>query len=316
MTDLELSVIIPTHNPDPVRLQRTLAGLAGQTLASERWETILVDNASTPAVPIPAPAPKIPGNLRLMHEPRLGLTSARLAGLRAARGALVVLVDDDNVLAPDYLVEVIQIFSEHPHLGVAGGPSRPEFETPPPAWAREFFPLLALRDLGPVPLLSGLERAPGSSHVLYPDFAPIGAGMALRRCATAGWIESTGGHALTDRRGSALTSGGDNDIVLTLLYGGWKVGYFPELALTHLIPASRLDPAYLAQLNRGIQTSWVQVLTRHGANPWTLVPRWTVPLRQLKAWVAFRAWSSPAARIRWQGACGHFRGRIRCKTAS
>lgn len=34
-----------------------------------------------------------------------------------------------------------------------------------------------------------------------------------------------------------------------------------------------------------------------------------VPLHQLKAWFAHRAWRGPTEYIRWQGACGHFAGR-------
>ena len=32
-------------------------------------------------------------------------------------------------------------------------------------------------------------------------------------------------------------------------------------------------------------------------------------LRKTKSWFTYRAWSSPAAYIRWQGACRHFAGR-------
>jgi hypothetical protein len=91
---------------------------------------------------------------------------------------------------------------------------------------------------------------------------------------------------------------------------GWEVGYFPELSLTHLIPAGRLEPTYLSRLNRGIQKSWMQVLTRHEANPWPPLTPVGAALRKLKVWFSSRAWSSPAARIRWQGACGHFDGRV------
>ena len=115
---------------------------------------------------------------------------------------------------------------------------------------------------------------------------------------------------MMDRRGAALTSSGDNDIIFSVLRSGWQVAYFPDLTLTHLIPANRLQPDYLARLNRGIQQSWQQVLRRHGASPWPAIAPWTVPLRQAKAWFAYRAWSTPAARIRWQGACGHFEGRV------
>jgi len=133
--------------------------------------------------------------------------------------------------------------------------------------------------------------------------------MALRRVAVNAWLDAKSS-AITDRRGTELTSGGDNDLVLTLLEQGWEVAYLPQLKLVHLIPASRLTKPYLARLNRGIQKSWMQVLSDHQANPWISIPAWTVPPRKVKAWFSHRAWASPAAYVRWQGACGHFEGRI------
>ena len=97
---------------------------------------------------------------------------------------------------------------------------------------------------------------------------------------------------------------------MSALKSGWDTGYFPQLKLTHLIPASRLEPAYLGRLNRGIQKSWMQMLSLHGANPWPTLSAAGAALRQAKAWFTYQAWSSPAASIRWQGACGHFEGRI------
>jgi glycosyltransferase involved in cell wall biosynthesis len=304
-----ISVIIPTHNPRGDRLQRTLAGLGAQTLPVGDWETILVDNAST----IPVTTGDL-GNLRVVREPELGLTAARRRGFREARGELCVLVDDDNVLAADYLATVLALFARHPGIGALGGRSLPEFETPPPDWSREFFDLLALRDLGDQPLVSHGLKPAGSPVAEYPACAPIGAGMALRRAAWEAWLNSTTGRLLSDRRGAELTSGGDNDIVLCALRAGWEAAYFPTLSLIHLIPGGRLEPAYLARLNRGIQKSWMQVLSLHEANPWPPIPRWTVPLRCARAWLRHRAWSGPAAHIRWQGSCGHFAGRASALT--
>ena len=306
---MRLTVVIPTHDPHSGRLQRTLAALRAQTLATDLWETVVVDNASRSPLDA-ALTGQAPANFRIVAEPQLGLTAARRRGLLAARGEFVVLVDDDNVITPDYLACVVRIFDAHPRVGAAGGPSRPEFESDPAEWMREFLPLLALRDLGAAPQVRGLERSSDGARVNYPECAPIGAGLALRREAAQCWLATSIDRALSDRRGGELTSAGDNDIVLTLLEHGWLVGYFPELSLTHLIPADRLDPAYLARLNRGIQKSWMQVLTKHGANPWPAVPAWTVPLRQGRAWFTHRAWSGPAAQIRWRGACGHFEGRV------
>lgn len=313
---MDLTAVVPTHRPDPGRLTRTLAGLRAQTLPAARWETLLVDNASLPPVDPARYEPHAPGNLRILSEPVLGLTAARRAGFTSARGELIVLVDDDNVLAPGYLAEVLRLFAAAPALGALGGPSVPEFESPLPADLAEFVGLLACRDLGAGPQTAALRRDPVSGKIEYPLCAPIGAGMALRRAAAQAWLADPDSGRLSDRRGTALTSGGDNDIVLTVLRAGWSVGYFPSLSLTHLIPANRVDPAYLARLNRGIAASWMRVLSRHDACPWPPVPAWTVPIRQIKAWFTHRAWSSRAARIRWQGACGHFEGRASLRTSS
>jgi glycosyltransferase involved in cell wall biosynthesis len=312
---IRISVIIPTHNPHPGRLHRTLEGLRNQTLPASDWETLLVDNASTPSLLSAALAPASPGNLRILNEPELGLTNARRRGFVEAKGEFAVLVDDDNVLAADYLSRVKEHFDAHPSIGLIGGKSVPHFENPPADWTKEFHPLLALRDLGESIQISKGLRPPGATLNEYPSFAPIGAGMAIRRAAWTAWLETLSRYpGLTDRRGTDLTSGGDNDIVLSALRAGWEAGYFPTLNLTHLIPAGRLAPEYLERLNHGIQKSWMQVLARHDANPWPPLTPFGARLRQFKSWFSHRAWRSPAARIRWRGACGHFEGRTLLQT--
>ncbi len=301
-------MIIPSHQPALDRLGRTLDALRSQSLSPARWNALLVDNASVPALERESLGANIPENFRIVREPELGLTAARRTGIRETRGDIIVFVDDDNVLAPDYLELTLRLFKTHSRIGALGGKSIPEFEQMPPDWVREFDGLLACRDLGDKPQVSSGLRDPQTGRNAYPHCAPLGAGMAVRRAAVESWLATPPTASLTDRRGSALTSGGDNDISLTLMQNGWEVGYFPELALTHLIPAGRVDPDYLARLNRGIAQSWIHVLAKHDANPWPSIPGWTVSLRQLKAWFTYRAWSHPAAYVRWQGACGHFEG--------
>ncbi len=58
--------------------------------------------------------------------------------------------------------------------------------------------------------------------------------------------------------------------------------------------------------------SWMQLLTIHRDQ--SMVRKSQAGLfrsGKAKAWLTLRAWSGPAARIRWAGACGHFEGRIR-----
>lgn len=258
-------------------------------------------------------------NARIVREEKLGLTFARLRGFAEAKGELIVMVDDDNVLNPDYLANAVKIAEEHKELGAFGGKCLPEFETQPEPWMEEFLPLLALRDHGDKEIVAGETRSADGSRRVYPDrAAPIGAGMVVRREAAAAYAEGikqqaegirqTAERPITDRKGDSLASAGDNDLVFTILRDGWKVGYFPQLVVTHLIPSNRLTVDYLARANRGVQRSWVEVLRKHDACPWPIISRTSAPLRKVRAFFKCRGWQRPVGFTRWQGVLGKFDG--------
>ncbi|MEO6845940.1 MAG: glycosyltransferase [Chthoniobacterales bacterium] len=307
---IDLSVILPTHNPHAGRLQRTLEGLKQQSLPSQKWETVIVDNASSSPLKVTDFADSAPQNLKIVLESTLGLTAARRCGILETAAPIIVFVDDDNILAPDYLENVLHHFVENPKIGAIGGRSLPEFEKEPEPWIREFDGLLALRDPGDTAQFSGPLRDQKTEKIAYPFCAPVGAGMALRREGLSKWLETFDTNKFSDRKGDKLTSSGDNDLILHLMQSGWEVAYFPDLGLTHLIPAGRTTLDYLSRLNEGIQESWMRLLTRHQMNPWPPISRWSMPLRKMKSWFTFRAWESPAAYVRWRGTCGHFTGRV------
>lgn len=305
---MTITVIIPTHSPQSDFITRTLLALREQDLPAADWELLIIDNAS----PMPIDPSLIAWHprARIVREPKLGLTHARLCGLRAAFGELLVWVDDDNLLAPDYLALSKHIFEVDIELGAAGGKSIPEFLSPPPEWFHIGLAPLGCRDLGDTPLQA---RWTSNSPNTYPDCAPIGAGLVIRREAMQAWAQLTAQdpeRQTFGRTGASLTSGEDNDISLTLLNSGWKLAYLPALRLTHLIPSNRVTLDYQCRITRAATRDFIRVLTLHHVSPWPPIPRWTVPLRQLKAWFTHRAWSSHPARIRWHTACGHFEGRI------
>lgn len=305
---MKLSVIISAYNPHGGRLGWTVAGLRAQTLPVTDWELVIIDNASTEMAGFTALDLSWHPQARIVREPKLGLTAARLRGFAEGRGDVFLMVDDDNVLAPGYLAEVMRLFASDPKLGAVGGRSVPKFESPPPAWAREFDGLLALRDLGDQPKRAGWR---GGKPRAYPEAAPIGAGMALRRSgaeAYAAAVATDPNRQAFDRTGTKLVSGGDNDLVMTVLASGLDVAYQPELSLIHLIPAKRSQRDYLGALNRAIARSWVRVLALHGIELGRPISRATVGLRQARAWLRSKAWKGPAEWVRWQGLCGHFEG--------
>jgi glycosyltransferase involved in cell wall biosynthesis len=301
-----ISVVLTTHDPHRGRLERTLVGLLSQSLPCTDWELVVVDNASTVALTAVELELNRFCNWMLVREPRLGLTYGRLRGISESRSPVLVFVDDDNVLAPSYLHECLNIFDRNPSLGVGGGKCIPEWQSGcPEEWVAEFYEFLAIRDIGEHELLSISD---GSAS--YPNCGPIGAGMIVKRDAIVSWAKEASVHyPPLGRVGTELLSGEDNDIVLRVYRNGWQVGYFPQLQLAHLIPAERVHREYLGRLLHGVSKSGVHWRLRHGMGTFAPAARWTLPLRKLRAYWRFRAWAGPAEYVRWRGACGQFDAR-------
>jgi glycosyltransferase involved in cell wall biosynthesis len=309
---IDLSVVICTHNPRAGYLAETLASIQSQEPLGEgrAWELLLIDNASN--VPLNGRIDlSWHPEARIVTEDKLGLTHARLRSFRESRGEIIVYVDDDNVLNPDYLRETISTFDGDPTLGAVGGKAIPRYETDPPAWFHGMEICLACRDLGDAPIIAAWPD-PTSASRSYPVCAPIGAGMGIRRSAYGAYVESAATNPIRislGRRGSDLSSGEDNDMVMTLLETGWRVAYQPRLRLEHLIPAARLTQDYLMRYAYSSNRTWVQVLEVHGLRPWSSVPPWTIPWRKARAFIRQGAWARAANRIRWRAACGQIDGR-------
>src|SRR5208282_4410819 len=130
---LNLSVIVCAHNPRADYLAHTLDGLRAQTLPRQHWELIIVDNASREPIDGIVDLGWHPQS-SVHCEPTPGLTVARLRGIAAARAPLIVFVDDDNALAPDYLAQAAALAEAWPRLGVFGcGTYTPAWEEAPAA---------------------------------------------------------------------------------------------------------------------------------------------------------------------------------------
>lgn len=302
---MNISVIIPTYNPNQANINEALNSLKMQTLDRSSWELILIDNNSTNHVPDTLDLSWHINSSRI-KEPRQGLTYSRSCGIDHAKGDIIVMVDDDNILAPDYLQIVLTCFNENASLGAAGGIIEGKFNGfIPLGWTKEFWGMLAIRNLGDQPIIS----APSLSNN-YPDFAPVGAGMAIRKTLLNNYVKTIGDQStiITDRTGDSLSSGGDNEIVINVLKQGYSIAYFPRLLLQHVIPASRLTTNYLSRLNYESSKSWVRLLSKHNLCPWNMIPCGSVGLRKIKAWFTFRVWVSRVNYIKWQGACGTFDG--------
>ncbi len=241
---IDISVVIPCHNPRRTYLERVLESLRRQTLPIDHWELILVDNASTPALSGWVDLSWHPLG-RLVREETTGLTPARLRGIAETAGALVVFVDDDNLLAPGYLAEAAELSRTKPFLGAFGGSIDPEFETPPPEWTRPYWGSVAIRPAG---------RSVWSNDLDHWESTPSGAGMCVRREVAEHYARDIASSPLRkalDRTGQSLVSGGDTDLAWTACAMGLGMGRFTTLKVTHLIPPERLTVHYLCRMHEG-----------------------------------------------------------------
>jgi glycosyltransferase involved in cell wall biosynthesis len=255
---MNVTVIVCTRNPRVTVLRRVLAALTVQSLAPDYWEAILVDNGSEP--PLAAAPTGGPANLRVVSEPVVGLTPARLRGIREARGDIIVFVDDDNLLDADYLAEAVRLAGEWPQIGVFGGRISPEFEAAEPDWLRAFRGHLALADFK----RDEWANIPGDGAVI-----PCGAGLCVRRPLAERWaarVAADPRRAGLGRTGSQTLSCEDTDLVFSCLDDGWGSARFTALHLTHVIPAARLDFGYQRRLARDIGYSYGRLLAIRGEN--------------------------------------------------
>lgn len=133
-----VSVIVPTHNR-PDRLQACLRSLLA--LKYPRYEIIIVDNApSTSATRdfIEQECHDLP-QVRYVREDRPGVSWARNRGMMVARGEILAFTDDDVVVDPYWLIELVRGFSRADDVACVTGYNLPlELETPAQFWYEEY----------------------------------------------------------------------------------------------------------------------------------------------------------------------------------
>ncbi len=275
---MQISVLICTHNPRRDFLERTLAALRTQTLPHAEWELVVVDNASNPPI---ADFADLSGilNARIVVEPALGLTPARLRAIREAAADLLVFVDDDNVLAPDYLAEAARLAQTRPYLGAFGCSIRAVYEKEPAPEVHDWVWLLTVGEFQHA-RWSNLGVAGGEVLTL-----PSGAGMVVRAKVAQEYARLTEADPLRinlGRRGTNLTGSDDRDLSATSVRLGLGTGRFPSLQLDHLMTAGRVEPAYLVRLAEASAFGETILCFLHGL-PWKAVPQ-SRTRRWLAAW--------------------------------
>jgi glycosyltransferase involved in cell wall biosynthesis len=228
---MKYSIVIATYKR-AADLRETLASLAGLQ-PDGPWEVVVVDNNSpdnTREV-VERAARTFPVELRYLFEREQGRSPALNAGIRAARGEIVVTTDDDVRVPVDWLNRAAEGL-EQLRCDYVGGRVLPIWGGPRPAWlpnrSGKQWAVIALLDYGTRPIEFGAR-------------VPLGVNMAFRRRAfdTAGLFDPN-----TGRKAGTLLGQEVREWCIRARAAGVRGFYVPDMWLEHIIPADRLCKAY------------------------------------------------------------------------
>ena len=125
-TMLTTSVIIATYNR-PRELTNCIHSILNQSIKPN--EIIVVDDGNLSDFPLRNKCIDL-GILCVYHKKRIrGLCASRNAGVRLATGDIVFFLDDDTVLLPSYIEEILKTYSleaERPLMAVGGVIANPK----------------------------------------------------------------------------------------------------------------------------------------------------------------------------------------------
>ena len=231
-TTTRFTVGIPSLNR-PEGLMRTLASLQAQSFAD--FEIIVADNSPDSnlreLVSSRARESRVP--LRYAPQPRGGLQQARSRIVVEARGAVIVLLDDDETAGEDLLRTYDARFREFPEMAAAGGPYRLTWLDEPPEWIREY--IRGKREL----YVWGLYEPYDEPIVRRGGVNLWGGNLAVRR-----EVFQTTGFRPELYRGLCWGSG-EAGFVKELAEGGALLGYFPDAIVFHYLLPSRWSIGYV-----------------------------------------------------------------------
>ncbi|MEO5731996.1 MAG: glycosyltransferase [Byssovorax sp.] len=126
-----VNVVVATYNRGAL-LMALLRGLARQTLASDQFTVIVVDDGSEPPVRPELEQLDLPYELVIVEQQNQGAATARHHGILQAQSEIIVVIDDDMDVPPDFLAQHLAAHARGATLvlGNIVGESEPQVRKP------------------------------------------------------------------------------------------------------------------------------------------------------------------------------------------
>ena len=114
---LKTSIIIPTYNRSS-ELRNCVESILKQTVKPS--ELIVVDDGDLSGLPFEKECKDAGIRFIYFKKDKPGLTESRNEGVRLASGCIIFSLDDDVVLFPDYVEEILNVYQDDTD-GIGGG---------------------------------------------------------------------------------------------------------------------------------------------------------------------------------------------------
>lgn len=135
MTSLLFSVVVCTYNRSEI-LKIALESLCQQTLTSDEYEIVVVDNNSTDNTRQIVQSFMTNQPIKHVIEENIGLSNARNRGYREAKGLYIAYCDDDCKLPAQWLANAKKTVEAY-HPDLFGGPYLPFYLVDKPTWFKD-----------------------------------------------------------------------------------------------------------------------------------------------------------------------------------
>ena len=127
---LKLSIVVPTHNRRDALVSQTLPAIFDQDFPADEYEVIVIVDGSTDGTAEALRKLQPPCSLRIIEQTNRGPSAARNVGIYAARGDLILFLDDDIICGQHLLKQHVAAHAD-PEPAVVYGSISVAPETPP-----------------------------------------------------------------------------------------------------------------------------------------------------------------------------------------
>jgi glycosyltransferase involved in cell wall biosynthesis len=259
--DTIISVVIPTYNRGDM-LGNAICSLLHQETGGEFfYEVIVVDNASTDNTRaiVENAAAEAPIPVRYVYSDIPGDAPTRNRGIAASRGNWLAFFDDDQLAAPDWLLQLHQTAKETGAPVIGGA-------------VQLHLPQKVLDRLGPY------VRRTSFRETQYPAKVQRFTGKLLPGCANV-LVAREVFETIGTFDEKMAWGGSDSDFFMRANMAGIPEFYSPGAVIRHRIPLNRLTPEYFRwDAQQGCDALACHDFKRHGA--WGLTARCTARVVQ------------------------------------